>query len=110
MCIHVCVFLVIWPGQFKRPVMYYDDSLYVFVVAKNNKLKHEAKIFQIYWDARKSSFDTRYHRNDTGSTSGTLTLSITQPYMWSFCRAAPQPTAESEQRFNSVPWRKDVKS
>ena len=36
MCIHVCV-PVLWPGQFKRPVMYYDD----FVVAKNNKLKHD---------------------------------------------------------------------
>ena len=42
-CIHVCVFLMIWPGQFERPVMYYDD----FFVAKSN------------WDARKSSFETR---------------------------------------------------
>ena len=33
----MCQFLVIWPGQFKRPVMYYDG----FVVAKSNKLKHD---------------------------------------------------------------------
>ena len=92
------MFLVMWPGQFKRPVMYYDD----FVVAKRKKIEHDKGKNNSDTGMRESLLLTQDDdRYDTGSTRGTLTLSTTQPY--GACRDCflPRRTPAYMQNLNS---------
>ena len=106
-------------GDLARTAQTAGDVLYDdFVVAKSNKLKHDRgkdnSDIMDYNGMRESLLLTQDDIIGTtlaGSTGGALTLSITQPYGACRGRFLPLRTpAESQQRFNSVPWRKDVKS
>ena len=92
---------MIWPGQFKRPVMYYDDV----VVAKSNKNRGKDNSDILGCTSLLLTQD-----DILGTTLGQLGAPSHYPSLShmalvgvAFCRGAPQPTAESQQQLEKNP-------